>query len=142
MTSARLAFLVACLFAVGLLVVGSAGGDRVHRPGALTTRPPPSETPTATTPPNGTDTVVGTCPPYRGAALCEPTPPLTPTPTTETTATSPDDETAESPRDDDPDDWLSGLLPLLAWAGAVVVVAPLVLWGLVGLDSLRGGGSD
>jgi hypothetical protein len=30
-------------------------------------------------------------------------------------------------------------VPLLAWLAAVLVVAPLVLGGLVGVDSLRGG---
>jgi hypothetical protein len=34
--------------------------------------------------------------------------------------------------------WFGGVLPLVAWVAVVAVLAPLVLGGLVGLDSLRG----
>lgn len=82
------------------------------------------------------------CPYLRGAGgLCTRTPTRTPTPHEDPRMT-PDAETVderERPPRRDPGivAWFAGLLPLLAWVGAVTVVAPLVLGGLLGLDSLR-----
>lgn len=98
--------------------------------------------PTATATPDGdrtTDTPVtqtpDPCPSFRGAAgLCTTTPTPTPTPAAEDVAVDVPDEEESS------DDWLGGLVPVLAWVALVAVLAPLVLGGLVGLDSLRGDG--
>jgi hypothetical protein len=101
--------------------------QRVTMPGRTETR-----TPTPTPPP---------CPNFRGAgALCT----STPTPTTPTDADlgaqppADDPRTRPRARDSSLVAWFGGLLPLLAWVGAIAVLAPLVLGGLIGLDSLRG----
>lgn len=62
-----------------------------------------------------------------------PTPTRTPIPS-ETVG-----DRAPQPADASLADWLAGVVPLLAWAAAVGVVAPLVLAGLLWLDSLRAG---
>jgi hypothetical protein len=76
----------------------------------------PTKSPTPTEPP---------CPDYRGVgSMCEPPP-------TEPTGTE--------PAPDEPDDWMSWLVAVFAWLAAAVVLAPMVLGGLLGVDSLRSG---
>lgn len=80
------------------------------------------------------------CPNFRGVgALCT----GTPTPHEGdgvTSGTTGDVGDVGSERDRGFLEWLGGMLPLVAWVAAVAVLAPLVLGGLVGLDSRRGGG--
>jgi hypothetical protein len=78
------------------------------------------------------------CPQFRGVgSLCTGTPTphegdgVTPATTGDVGEVGPD-------RDRGPLGWSAGLVPLLAWVAVVAVLAPLVLGGLVGLDSLRG----
>lgn len=75
------------------------------------------------------------CPEYRGAgSLCT----RTPTPATDPGIQVDSVEEAGPEPERARDDWLSGLVPLLLWAGAVALAAPLLLGGLLWLDSLRG----
>jgi hypothetical protein len=79
-------------------------------------------------------TDVTPCPSFRGASgLCT----GTPTPSAVDDATDADDPDDAPPSESG---WLDGLAPALAWFALVAILAPLVLGGLVGLDSLRGGG--
>lgn len=93
----------------------------------------PASTPTATPVP---------CPSYRGASgfLCTTTPTPTPTPAAEGhSEVSPEDRSpGPSGGGASRGSWVTPLLPHLAWAAAVVV-APLVLGGLLWIDSVRRG---
>lgn len=145
----RRALLVLCLIGVGTLAAGATVADTDAAAGwgaSLTSTATPANgtaTPsgdgTATQTANGTanpatetDSPVGTCPQYRGAVLCDPTPPPTGTPALRTPISRTDDvETIRRGSDGGPDDWFGGVLPLLLWGAAVVVLAPAVLGGLL-----------
>lgn len=139
-----------------------AGGESSERPAqSLTTVEPTDVTGTPDsspdgTPVNGTGTpttettpgVVGTCPSFRGvASLCEATRTPSPTPTPDEGSALGRPPTAstgvgrpEAARGDSFAGWLAGLAPLLLWGVAVTFVAPIVLGGLLGAISRRGGG--
>lgn len=80
------------------------------------------------------------CPNFRGAgALCTRTP--TPHEDPGVTPTVGHDyvEKAGPGRNPGVIEWIGGLLPMIVWVAALVVLTPLVLGGLIALDSLNGG---
>lgn len=84
------------------------------------------------------------CAQYRGggSSLCTGTPtPTDPPVDGDTDAPNPMDDEVTPPSQRStggPDGWLTGMVPLLGWVAAVVVVAPVVLGGLLWVDSLWG----
>jgi hypothetical protein len=112
-------------------VVAERNGDVVY--GDVLSEQVPTATPTRTPTPNP-------CPTFRGASgLCTTTPTPTYTPRPTPVAEDPGAVEVGVPDDEESaDDWLGGLLPVFAWFALVGILAPLVLGGLVGLDSLRG----
>lgn len=121
--------------------VARAGNDTARGDVRTFTTGPANRTPTdanestAGTPATDTPTSYP-CPEYRGVgSLCT----GTPTPASDPPTDGPPDDSGpiDPGTDARTEPWLAGYLPLFAWLAAVVVLAPMVLGGLLGVDSLR-----